>query len=39
MNAITSYLNFQIDVAFYINRSTGYKKIGKVCLFQKSILA
>ena len=37
MNAVTAYLNSEIDVVPYIEAPNGYKTLGKVCLLRKTI--
>lgn len=35
MDVVTTYLNFDINIIFYIEIITGYKIVRKVCLFRK----
>ena len=37
MDAVTAYLNSDIDVILYIETPTGYKIVGKICLLRKTI--
>ena len=37
MNAVTAYLNSNIDVVFYSKTPNGYKIVGKVCFLRKTI--
>ncbi len=37
MDAVTAYLNSEIDVVLYIEAPTGYNTLGKVCLLRRTI--
>ncbi len=37
MDAVTAYLNSDINVILYIKTPTGYKIVGRICFFRKTI--